>query len=120
VTARTGGRPTQQHGAMPTIGFLSSRGKSDSANVVAIFRQGLSEVGFVEGENVAIEYRWADGQYDRLSELAADLVHRRVDVLVATGGDPSVYAAKAATATIPIVFTRPWVQPIDATPSNLA
>jgi putative tryptophan/tyrosine transport system substrate-binding protein len=94
-----------QQPAMPTIGFLSSRGKSDSANVVAIFRQGLSEVGFVEGQNVAIEYRWADGQYDRLSGLAADLVRRRVDVLVATGGDPSVYAAKAATATIPIVFT---------------
>src|SRR5437588_6087401 len=85
-----------QQPAMPTIGFLSSRGKSDSANVVAIFRQGLSEVGFVEGQNVAIEYRWADGQYDRLSGLAADLVRRRVDVLVATGGDPSVYAAKAA------------------------
>src|SRR2546428_11486880 len=73
-----------QQGAMPTIGFLSSRGKSDSANVVVIFRQGLSEVGFVEGENVAIEYRWADGQYFLLSGLAADLVYRRVDVLVAT------------------------------------
>src|SRR2546423_1684624 len=94
-----------QQPIVPTIGVLSSSGTSDSANVVAIFRQGLSEVGFVEGQNVAIEYRWADGQYDRLSVLAADLVRRRVDVLVATGGDPSVYAAKAATATIPIVFT---------------
>src|SRR5437016_10127271 len=93
-----------QQGALPVIGFLSSRSPEESAHLVAAFRRGLAEGGFVEGQNVAIEFRWARGQYDRLPEMAADLVSRRVDVLTAVGGDPSPLAAKRATSTIPIVF----------------
>ena len=90
---------------MPVIGYLSSRSLGDSAALVAAFRKGLGEAGFIEGQNVAIEYRWAEGQYDRLPAQAADLARQGVAVLVTTGGEPSALAAKAATSTIPIVFT---------------
>jgi putative ABC transport system substrate-binding protein len=89
----------------PVIGFLSSRSPGESTSVVAAFRQGLREGGFIEGQNIEIAFRWAEGRYDRLSSLAAELVERHVDVVVAAGGTPSVLAAKAATATIPIVFS---------------
>ena len=94
-----------QQKAMPVIGFLSSRTPGDAAAVVAAFHQGLAETGYVEGQNVSIEYRWAEGRYDQLPALAVDLVGRKVDVIVASGGPPSVQAAKSATSTIPIVFT---------------
>src|SRR6516164_1726179 len=94
-----------QQSAMPVIGFLSSRGARDSANVLSDFHRGLSETGVVLRQDAEIIYSWAEGHYDRLPALAADLVNRQVAVIVATGGDPSVFAAKAATATIPIVFT---------------
>ena len=94
-----------QQKAMPVIGFLSSRTPGDAATVVAAFHQGLAETGYVEGQNVAIEYRWVEGHYDRLPAFAADLVDLKVDLIVASGGPPSVRAAKGATSTIPIVFT---------------
>jgi putative tryptophan/tyrosine transport system substrate-binding protein len=91
--------------AMPVIGFLSGGSPGPAAPYVAAFQQGLSETGYVEGQNLAIEYRWAEGSYDRLPALAADLVSRKVDVIVATGGIPPLLAAKNATLTIPIVFS---------------
>ncbi len=94
-----------QQAAMPVVGFLRTTKQDDSAYLVAAFRQGLRESGYVEGQNLIIEYRWAEGQHDRLPALAADLVSRKVAVLVCTGGTHSVLAAKVATATIPIVFT---------------
>jgi putative ABC transport system substrate-binding protein len=93
-----------QQPEMPVIGFMSGRSPEDSVHLVAAFRQGLGEAGFVEGQNITIEYRWALGQYDRLPALAADLVSRRVAVLAALGGDVSALAAKQATSTIPIVI----------------
>jgi len=96
-----------QQSAMPVIGFINTLNSADqiASDLLAAFRQGLKETGFIEGQNVAIEYRWAQGQYERLPEFAADLVRRKVDVIAATGGEPSPQAAKAATQTIPIVFT---------------
>jgi putative tryptophan/tyrosine transport system substrate-binding protein len=87
------------------IGFLSSRSPGESSGVVAAFRRGLSEAGFVEGRNTVIAFRWAEGAYDRLPALAGDLISLRVAVFVAAGGTPSLITAKAATTTIPIVFT---------------
>jgi len=93
-----------QQRPMRLIGFLQAGSAAQSATYIAAFRQALVEAGYVENQNVTIEYRYAEGQYDRLPELAADLVRRQVNVLVAGGGEPSPLAAKAATSTIPIVF----------------
>src|SRR6516164_7662566 len=95
-------RPQQQ--SMPVIGYLSAQSSNAVPSLLAAFRDGLNTAGYAEGRNVAIEYIWADFQYDRLPRFAADLVRRRVDVIVATGGTSSPIAAKAATTTIPIVF----------------
>jgi putative ABC transport system substrate-binding protein len=94
-----------QQPSMPVIGFLSSRSPSESAGVVAAFRQGLRETGFVEGRNLAIAFRWADGRYDSLPALAAELVDLPVTLIFAAGGPPTAFAVKAATSKIPIVFS---------------
>jgi putative ABC transport system substrate-binding protein len=93
-----------QHAALPVIGFLGTTSLENSMERLRTFRQGLKETGYVEGDNVAIEYRWADGQYDRLPALASELVRRQVTVIVSAEGPVSAFAAKAATTTIPIVF----------------
>ena len=94
-----------QHAAISVIGFLSGRSPNESQSVVKAFRDGLREGGFVEGENLFIAFRWAEGRYDRLPALAAELVGLRVALLFAAGGTPSALAAKASTSTIPIVFS---------------
>jgi putative tryptophan/tyrosine transport system substrate-binding protein len=93
-----------QQPAVPVIGWMSGRSPEDSVHLLAAFREGLRETGFVEGQNISIEYRWAFGQYDRLPALASDLVSRGVTVLAGVGGDVSAVAAKQATSTIPVVF----------------
>jgi len=95
-----------QQPAMPVVGFLFNGSPEDGANTAAAFRKGLSESGFVEGRNVAIEYRWAHNENDRLPELAADLVRRRVAVIATMGGPATAFAGKAATTTIPIIFSN--------------
>jgi putative tryptophan/tyrosine transport system substrate-binding protein len=92
-----------QQSTLPMIGFLNSASLDGSTSLVAAFRQGLKEAGYVEGQNITVEFRWANGQYDRLPELAADLVRRQAAVIFG-GGPPAAHAAKATTATIPIVF----------------
>src|SRR5213594_773139 len=102
--AMAAGRTLSAQKAIPVIGFLGGASPGPSAAFVAAFHQGLSETGYVEGQNLAIEYRWAEGRYDRLPALAADLVGRNVDVIATIGGTVMALAAKNATSRIPIVF----------------
>jgi hypothetical protein len=100
--------PIAARGQQPAsvIGYLNTGSPEHSNDVVAAFRQGLGQTGYTEGENLAIEYRWGRSEFDRLRELAADLVRRRVALIAVMGGMPAVLAAKAATTTVPIVFGK--------------
>ena len=93
-----------QQKKMAVIGWLHTLSADRSTPVISAFREGLREAGYIEGENIAIEYRWAEGDYDRLPPLATDLVGRKIDVILTGGGGPAALAAKNATSTIPIVF----------------
>ena len=106
-----------QQSAVPVIGYLSGRSPDYSSLGISAFLKGLNEAGYVDGRNVSIEFRWAEGRADRLSALVADLVHRRVSV-IAAASTLAVLAAKAATTTIPIVFTRTACGHAAAPPSN--
>jgi putative tryptophan/tyrosine transport system substrate-binding protein len=94
-----------QQSTMPIIGYLSARSSDDTTHLVEAFRRGLKETGFIDGQNVAVEYRWALGEYGRLPAIAAEFARRPVAVIVATGGEPAALAAKTATSTVPIVFS---------------
>jgi putative tryptophan/tyrosine transport system substrate-binding protein len=94
-----------QQSAVPVIGFLSSRSPGESSGLVAAFRRGLRESGFIEGQNLGITFRWAEGHYDKLPALASELANLPVAVIYAAGGPPSAFAAKGATSTIPVVFS---------------
>src|SRR6516165_7802198 len=94
-----------QQPAIPVIGFLDAASAAERTDYTAAFRQGLAEAGYVDGQNMAIEHRWAEGRYDRLPELAADLVRHRVSVIAVPASTPASLAAKATTTTIPIVFS---------------
>jgi putative ABC transport system substrate-binding protein len=107
-----GARAQQQ--PIPVIGFVSSRFAAESSYLVGAFRRGLDEFGFVEGQSVKVEYRWAEGQYGRLPDLAADLVRANVSIIVSAGGLVTALAVKAATSTIPVVFVSAGADPIKA------